>query len=837
VSKLVDRLKASGVWVDKRNMELGDALPEKIEAGIGGASTYILVLSRSSSQSPWVRYESNMATIRHLEDANFRVLVLKIDDCQVPLRFRQYLFADLTKDSKAIEHLVEAARSQSGSTELYRRHFVDRSHEIGQIEASVNDPDKSIICLHGFYGIGKRTLAEECISRLWQSPRTSVITLSAAHTGARLAAELCAAAGLPIPPDGTSVDGIRRTLLMAAETLVSNNRIVMFDQLDHLLDEDGHPHGEIAEVIDHISVLSPSFNVPCFILSRRFPKFSLMTSLRVGFVKVGPIAVGYLVAILENEAKRMSRKAIQRGPEWKTLAEQLFGYPLAGRLAAPLLVKYPPEYLLQNLFHITALRRDIAEAILASIQFSAEQVRILQTLALCDSPLSVLDLASVTTRDPEEVATDIDVLADHNVIEAEGTAVKLHPLVSDFYWKQVRSGPDFKTLAMKTADYAREKLAELKVDSPRFVTWLASACRLLFLTDRKEEAYKLRRDFVGELKIAAIELYQRGEYETSLQYCQEYLLHYPEDFEINVHRARNLSRLSRPDESLKVVEELFKKATTPVRVAKLYFVQARTYLEMRQLDAARSSFLKALEFKPKSLPALQGITEVLLKQGYVEDAAGFVERALDVAPRDSFALSMKAEVLWKQGRHQDAIATMSLVVKAQPENATFLFRLGRFLQQSGVFEDAYDYFKRAKASDMSYLDARMSLASTAIDLGKLDEAKAEIDSLRNKGPIDKRYVLDGIEAQYYLAIGDTEKAAEHAAKALEHRRTVITLGTMARVEAARARSAADQGMVVMAGSYRDRTLHLIEEGLLLEPGNGPLTHQRERILEESVLWR
>jgi hypothetical protein len=202
VSKLVDNLKDSGVWVDKRSVKVGDALPEKIEAGIAGAATFILVLSKSSLESAWVKYESHMATIRHLEDSNFRILVLKVDDCGVPLRFRAFLYADLTKDPSALQAVVRAVSSKEGPSVLYRRHFVNRSDELGQIELHVSDPDISLICLHGFYGIGKRTLAEESIRRIWQSPKITVIELSPAHEGARLAASLCAAAGQPIPSDG-----------------------------------------------------------------------------------------------------------------------------------------------------------------------------------------------------------------------------------------------------------------------------------------------------------------------------------------------------------------------------------------------------------------------------------------------------------------------------------------------------------------------------------------------------------------------------------------------------------------------------------------------------------
>jgi len=112
VRKLLEALKTNRVWVDKRNVELGDALPEKVEAGIAGAANFVLVLSKASLESRWVKYESHMATIGHLEDANFRILVLKIDDCQVPLRFRPFLYADLTKDTNALDSVARAAASK-----------------------------------------------------------------------------------------------------------------------------------------------------------------------------------------------------------------------------------------------------------------------------------------------------------------------------------------------------------------------------------------------------------------------------------------------------------------------------------------------------------------------------------------------------------------------------------------------------------------------------------------------------------------------------------------------------------------------------------------------------
>lgn len=384
-------------------------------------------------------------------------------------------------------------------------------------------------------------------------------------------------------------------------------------------------------------------------------------------------------------------------------------------------------------------------------------------------------------------------------------------------------------LVSRIADHAQAALKQEKPDTVRFVNWLATACRSLFLSDRAGEAQKLRRDFKGELKLAAIELYQRGDYDISLKYCETYLEDDPGDFEVSFHRARNLSRLGRHEDSLKAIDKLLEGATSVFRRAKLHFARGRVFKETRNPDAARAEFLKALGLAPNFLPALQGVSEVLLTQGHIEDASGFIDRALKASPMDSFSLSMKADILWKRGQFSEAIDTMNVVVKAQPENPTFLFRLGRFLQQGGMLDDAYEYFRRAKAGDQAFVDPRLSLASTAIDLGKLDEAKAEIEALRKKVPAEKRFVLDEIEAKYHLALDEIDAASDLATQALNFHRNAFTLSLMAKVEVAKSKRAAANHMTVMAESHISTAIQLVREGLVQDAKNRALLNQLEAL--------
>jgi len=686
VNSLVEKLKSANVWVDKFDLDIGDALPERIERGIQEASAFVLVLSKNSINSNWVRYESHMAVIRHLEDQNFRFLIVKIDDCEVPLRFKPFLYADATRSNEEIEKLIQFVTSlgqSDGIPRRVRRHFVNRAAEIGEIEKITNDGSKSMVCISGFFGIGKRSLAEEAIRRIWQDSRLVVISLSEAHIGARLCASISTAAGLPLVEDNSTPEAVRQYSILAVETLVEKGFHIVFDHLDALLDDQGDIHSDLKILLDHLSSLRNSFEFPIFILSKRMPRLDRNMKLRSGYIRLGGLEDSHMISILESEATRLSQNREFNRTALESIARHLHGYPLAGRLAAPLFAKFDPQYVLDNFVYIAGLRRDLAEAILSGLSLGEKELLLLRILAMTSQvPLTVGDIQAVTGETAELIVELVDHLSDHNLIENQGSAIYLHPLLSDYYWKQARAITNFEALAVSIAERAKKRLHSLAATESGYDQWLALGCRMLYIANRPAEAFALRNDFIGELKVAAIELYQRQEYDRALKYCEEFLKSDPADFEIAFHRARSLSRVGRTEESLQVLNELLEKQQTPYRNARLHFGKGRAFLEAREFAQARDEFLTALVHNRKLLPALVGIIEVLMKTDADEEATPFIEEALAISPLDPTALSAKAQVLWRRGSHAEAIAAMRQVTNAQPNNATFLFRLGRFLYQS-----------------------------------------------------------------------------------------------------------------------------------------------------------
>jgi formylglycine-generating enzyme required for sulfatase activity len=111
VDNLGERLKASGVviWIDKWMVKIGDSITGKINEGIGTSDFLIIVLSRSSVESKWVREELNAALVRNVEqDKNAFILPVLKEDCEIPTILQHRRYANFKDDpEKGFQELID----------------------------------------------------------------------------------------------------------------------------------------------------------------------------------------------------------------------------------------------------------------------------------------------------------------------------------------------------------------------------------------------------------------------------------------------------------------------------------------------------------------------------------------------------------------------------------------------------------------------------------------------------------------------------------------------------------------------------------------------------------
>ena len=80
------KLRAKGVdaWVDKWEINPGDSLIDKINQGLDDCDVFIIILSETSVNKPWVREELNTAIVNRI-DENTKLIPIIIDkNIQIP---------------------------------------------------------------------------------------------------------------------------------------------------------------------------------------------------------------------------------------------------------------------------------------------------------------------------------------------------------------------------------------------------------------------------------------------------------------------------------------------------------------------------------------------------------------------------------------------------------------------------------------------------------------------------------------------------------------------------------------------------------------------------------
>lgn len=97
VEPFARRLRERGVrvWVDHGEIRPGDSIVQRIFGdGIGRADAVIVVLSRHSAASRWMRAEIDAACVRRIRDG-IRVLAVCLDRAPVPPALESLLYVDV----------------------------------------------------------------------------------------------------------------------------------------------------------------------------------------------------------------------------------------------------------------------------------------------------------------------------------------------------------------------------------------------------------------------------------------------------------------------------------------------------------------------------------------------------------------------------------------------------------------------------------------------------------------------------------------------------------------------------------------------------------------------
>lgn len=133
------------VWYDDWEIAVGDSIVEKVFAGLAASDALLLVLSRASVASRWVKEELDVAVMRRLSEKDIRILPVLAETCDIPTPLKHIRYADFRDDYQdALSRLLDSlapGHLMWQSLELSYDHFRILCDEIGQsgLEAELGD--------------------------------------------------------------------------------------------------------------------------------------------------------------------------------------------------------------------------------------------------------------------------------------------------------------------------------------------------------------------------------------------------------------------------------------------------------------------------------------------------------------------------------------------------------------------------------------------------------------------------------------------------------------------------------------------------------------------------
>ena len=95
-------LKAAGCvpWLDERDIVGGQSIPTEIETGIDNSDFLLILLSKNSVISNWVRAEWESSIWDENNDKQIQVIPILIEDCTIPRFLKTKKYIDFRKDYK-----------------------------------------------------------------------------------------------------------------------------------------------------------------------------------------------------------------------------------------------------------------------------------------------------------------------------------------------------------------------------------------------------------------------------------------------------------------------------------------------------------------------------------------------------------------------------------------------------------------------------------------------------------------------------------------------------------------------------------------------------------------
>jgi tetratricopeptide (TPR) repeat protein len=220
----------------------------------------------------------------------------------------------------------------------------------------------------------------------------------------------------------------------------------------------------------------------------------------------------------------------------------------------------------------------------------------------------------------------------------------------------------------------------------------------------------------------------------------------------NYYRAAEIyNREGSTEKATQVVERMLQLSPTDIstreKIANLYFriglrdraaneyaSMGFTCLEKNDSEKAQGYYNKALEYDPKSIPALIGLSTLAENDSNIDQAFGYLDKALSHDPNNREALLNYSKLASNFNKKEDAKKTLIKLIEINPSDIEAKKLLGNIYLRDGLLEMAWEEL-------LPFID-------TALDEEKWSEAHEFLHKFKALYPIEvKKRLLRVCRAQ------------------------------------------------------------------------------------------
>lgn len=825
VTRVYDSLCEQAAWIDSAEIEWGDLFLERISIGLNEATEFLLFWSENAANSQWVRLELHMAFIRMLEEEAIRLRVIKLDDTDLPIYLRPYHFIDVSNEDDPVSQIITAvSKIDEESGRVFRRRFLNRNSELSRMEAAIDDPDTYVVVLNGFAGIGKQSLAKEGLRRFFQGYQVIAIDIGEGTGLTEFALYLNAHARGEELEEGLGNDELRREILISLEYLARSERFLLLTNVQHWLDEDRVPLEPLSTILEALARV-PGYRIrPCLMTSTR--RLSHQTVRNHGVTAIWLEGMpDESISVLLRLWYELNTGSYLATEQADLVATQLYGHPIAAKLAAGMVAQYGVEYLERYPTEYVTLRRDLTKELLLDMELKESTSNIMKALAAADSPLPTSVIYSVLQIDETDFHAAISQATSAGLIGLSDGQLHIHPLISEHFWNLL-DRDDYGSYLTKLATEVHSYANQAGVGSAEFSLFVPVIFRLYAAAGDWESARSIRRDLQGELERAAVFHYRRRNYNLAWDYIQYALQGYNPNWRMRLYEARILIRRERWVEADAALEELLSERPDDRSVL---HAKGWRLLRQQRFEEAINVFSQVIA-REEHASSLRDAAECLHRLDRNEEALEFLSRAKQVESDNAYILDLEARILEERGDFDAAYEAAYVAMLRDPNNWAFHHRLGQIRARQRRAEEAVSHLRQAIELDKNQFTPIHALAAALLDLGEIQKAEDLLPSLgENASTRNNTHLLEHLKARVLIEKGEIEEGCKVLRREIRRNNNLVpNLGLLANAkirESAQLRIEFPALSDVALKEAEDST----QSGLHIEPSNQFLLESLSRI--------